>query len=78
MHFMIFIHDLCIPANIDECSSGPCLNGGTCQDGVNAYTCDCDAGYDGTQCESKNIIEIKLVVLFGYENHPELSSFKSF
>ncbi|CAH1779950.1 unnamed protein product, partial [Owenia fusiformis] len=25
--------------DIDECSSNPCLNGVTCTDGVNSYTC---------------------------------------
>ena len=25
--------------NIDECASAPCQNGGTCNDGVNGYTC---------------------------------------
>ena len=27
---------------IDECLPGPCKNGGTCHDHINAYTCDCD------------------------------------
>ena len=30
--------------NIDECSPNPCLNGGTCTDGINDYTCECVAG----------------------------------
>ncbi len=37
--------------NIDDCASQPCQNGGTCTDGVDAYTCACAAGYEGTNCE---------------------------
>lgn len=35
----------------DECSSSPCLNGGTCTDGVNSYTCTCPSPYYGSQCQ---------------------------
>ena len=38
--------------DIDECSSTPCQNSATCNDAVNAYTCDCAAGYTGTHCET--------------------------
>ena len=43
--------DLC-QNNIDECSSSPCLNGGNCTDGVNAYSCQYVPGYDGVQCQN--------------------------
>jgi hypothetical protein len=36
----------------DDCASDPCLNGGTCVDGDDAYTCDCKDGYDGDDCET--------------------------
>jgi hypothetical protein len=36
--------------NIDDCSPQPCLNGGTCTDGVNSYTCVCTGGYTGMRC----------------------------
>ena len=40
-----------IPApDIDECSPNPCQNDGTCTDGVDSFTCDCVAGYTGTNC----------------------------
>ena len=39
-------------SEIDECSSRPCQNGGFCTDGVNGYTCDCAAGYVGTDCRN--------------------------
>ncbi|WP_224366981.1 FG-GAP-like repeat-containing protein [Hyalangium versicolor] len=38
--------------NVDDCAANPCLNGGTCTDGVNGYTCQCSPGYAGTNCES--------------------------
>ena len=37
--------------DINECSSSPCMNGATCTDAVNSYTCACVAGYIGTHCE---------------------------
>lgn len=38
--------------NINECSSMPCKNGGSCKDDVNGYSCTCSPGYTGQQCES--------------------------
>ena len=43
--------NFCFP-DIDECASDPCMNGATCVDRLNMYTCDCDAGYKGTHCET--------------------------
>ena len=36
---------------INECDSGPCLNGGNCTDRLNAYSCECLSGWDGHSCE---------------------------
>ena len=36
--------------DVNECSSNPCQNSGTCNDGVNGYTCDCVPGYVGNEC----------------------------
>ena len=41
--------------DIDECATSPCLNGGSCTDQVNGYTCNCVDGYDGTNCETGNV-----------------------
>ena len=38
--------------DINDCSSGPCNNGGICNDGVNSYTCTCAAGYNGDYCDN--------------------------
>lgn len=32
---------------VDECSSAPCANGGTCIDFVNSFTCQCAIGFSG-------------------------------
>lgn len=39
--------------NIDECSSNPCHNGGTCKDGINGFTCLCPEGFHDPKCLSE-------------------------
>ena len=42
---------VCLTAdNIDECAGDPCLHG-TCIDGIADYSCQCDAGYLGRNCD---------------------------
>uniref|UniRef100_A0A671QZJ3 Neurogenic locus notch homolog protein 3-like n=1 Tax=Sinocyclocheilus anshuiensis TaxID=1608454 RepID=A0A671QZJ3_9TELE len=36
--------------NINECASSPCLNRGTCVDGVASFTCVCEPPYSGPTC----------------------------
>ena len=33
------------------CVSNPCVNGGTCVDGLNLFTCKCVAGFIGANCD---------------------------
>ena len=37
--------------DIDECSSQPCQNNGTCINEINRYKCNCPNGFTGTQCK---------------------------
>ncbi|CAH3023615.1 unnamed protein product, partial [Porites evermanni] len=39
-------------SDINECYSNPCLNGGTCVDGVNSFHCNCIAYFIGARCET--------------------------
>ncbi len=39
-------------ADIDECISDPCQNGGTCIDAANGFRCNCAPGYTGPSCQS--------------------------
>ncbi|KAJ0049903.1 hypothetical protein NL108_005201 [Boleophthalmus pectinirostris] len=35
----------------NQCASSPCLNQGTCNDHIGFYTCLCETGFTGTNCE---------------------------
>ena len=39
-------------SDINECSSSPCENGGSCTDHVNGFTCQCQQGFVGERCQS--------------------------
>ena len=52
--FFFFFSFLILLIETDECSSTPCQNGGTCTDLINAYSCTCEDGYEGTDCETGN------------------------
>ena len=40
------------PADVDDCAQVHCGNGGTCVDGVNAFSCRCLHGFTGVYCET--------------------------
>ncbi|KAM8974930.1 coagulation factor X [Pelodytes ibericus] len=44
----------------DQCNSNPCLHGGSCKDGIGEYTCLCNSGYEGKNCQ---IVILKLCSL---------------
>ena len=37
--------------DVVDCFPTACLNGGTCIDGLNAFTCACSPGFTGQQCD---------------------------
>ena len=44
--------DYCLEVSvIDDCNPNPCQNGGTCTDGINTFTCDCEEDFTGKRCE---------------------------
>ncbi len=40
---------------MDECSSNPCQNLGTCSDGIDSFSCICLSEFEGSLCET-NIV----------------------
>ena len=44
------LYEFIIP-DIKECASNPCMNGATCNEGINKYTCTCVSGYNVVNCE---------------------------
>lgn len=48
-------------SEIDECSSSPCINGGSCQDLTAAYKCNCNPGFTGTHCEIGILLQLQQV-----------------
>lgn len=44
---MFLVGELC-GAEINECLSNPCVNGGVCEDLLDQYVCTCKLGYTGT------------------------------
>ena len=43
----------------DDCYPNPCLNNGTCTDGVNDYNCTCVPGFVGKNCSNSKGFKIK-------------------
>ncbi|ELU09862.1 hypothetical protein CAPTEDRAFT_135183, partial [Capitella teleta] len=40
----------------DFCLSGPCSNGGTCNNELSGFTCTCIPGFSGSTCKGMLII----------------------
>ena len=55
-------------SDIEECSSQPCQNEGTCNDQPNGYTCDCVDGYEGTHCETGITFCMSLHTMFVFSS----------
>ena len=48
-----FLSGMMCQTEVNECASGPCLNGGTCIDRLNGYECQCGNDYQGTNCQDE-------------------------
>ena len=57
-------------ADVVECYPNPCQNGGTCNDGIGNYTCQCVPGYEGPNCatgKSLSYITFKSFTFIRYD-----------
>ena len=55
-------------SDTDDCYPNPCLNNGTCRDGVNDYNCTCVPGFVGKNCSNSKSLKnqvFKRIEFFG-------------
>ena len=51
----VLFYRLYFYSDVDECASFPCENGGMCIDEIDFFTCNCNAGFTGGQCETSEL-----------------------
>ena len=66
--------DFFFPQDIDECTSSPCLNNGTCVDRPNGFECACTSLFRGDICEAgklwvKGHTKMLLFLDYPHPNH---------
>ncbi|CAH3030640.1 unnamed protein product, partial [Porites evermanni] len=44
-------------SDTDDCFPNPCLNNGTCTDGVNDFNCTCVPGFVGKNCSNSKSLK---------------------
>ena len=62
IHCILYVY---IP-DTDDCSPNPCLNEGVCTDQLNAFSCACVAGWEGSTCETGKLIYLLSNMLRSY------------
>ena len=69
--YFIFVspyHGLFFSLDTDDCYLNPCLNNGTCTDGVNDYNCTCVAGFVGKNCSNSKSLKIRSLTGLRYSD----------
>ena len=54
--------------SLDHCVGNPCGEHGTCINGADAFTCDCEPGYEPPLCERISIYHIHDLISFTSNN----------
>ena len=54
---------------MDNCANNPCANGGTCTNAVDGYSCECAAGYTGTNCDEGILDSDVMSASLLYDHH---------
>ena len=57
--FATFLSNL----DVDDCIGHSCTNGATCVDAIAGYSCQCQAGYVGTWCETGEMMSLCVMML---------------
>ncbi|XP_053739020.1 protein crumbs homolog 1-like [Synchiropus splendidus] len=61
--------------DVDECASGPCMNGGFCLNYINSFECVCDINYSGVHCQM-DVSDFYLYIFLGlWQNLFQLVSY---
>ena len=61
-----------LSSDTDDCYPNPCLNNGTCTDGVNDYKCTCVPGFAGKNCSNSKPLKSSLSIeIFGFSLNSE-------
>ena len=55
-------------SDTDDCYPNPCLNNGTCTDGVNDYNCTCVPGFVGKNCSNSKSLKIKFLPVLRFSD----------
>ena len=65
--FYFYCRSIVFFSDIDDCAGVTCQNNGTCQDGVNMFSCICEPGFEGEFCETGQIRKIHyFTVVFAF------------
>ena len=54
---------MCSNSDQDDCIGHSCTNGATCVDEIAGYSCQCQAGYVGTWCETGEMMSVHRKIL---------------